>query len=190
MGENYSSLPDEKLAHLFKEGDPYAYTEIYERYKGLLYIHAYRVLQDRYSVEDILQDVFLALWNNRDTLSFKTSFSAYLYTAVRNRILDKISHEKVVARYADSIRDFIEIDLTTPNEILREKELSAIIESEVAALPEKMREVFLLSRQKELSYKEIGERLNISDKTVKQQVYNAVKILKLRINSFIIGFLF
>jgi RNA polymerase sigma-70 factor (ECF subfamily) len=178
----YQSLLDSRLAALLKDGDALAYTEIFERYKILLYKHAFRMLEDQEDSNDVIQDVFLALWQKRDTLTIKTSLAAYLYQSVRNRIFDRITHQKVIARYLSSIRDFIEAGQYTTQEQLRAKELAAIIETEIAALPRKMREVFELSRNEELSYKDIARKLNISDKTVKQQVYHAVKILRLKVN--------
>jgi RNA polymerase sigma-70 factor (ECF subfamily) len=178
----YQSLPDSRLAALLKDGDALAYTEIFERYKTLLYKHAFRMLEDEEDANDVIQDVYLALWQKRETLTIKISLAAYLYQSVRNRIFDHLTHQKVIARYLHSIRDFIEAGQYITEEQIRAKELAAIIETEIAALPQKMREVFELSRNEELSHKDIARKLNISDKTVKQQVYNAVKILRLKVN--------
>lgn len=178
----YRSLPDSKLVALLNDGDALAYTEIFERYKVILYKHTIRMLEDQEDANDVIQDVFLALWQRRDTLTVKTSLAAYLYQSVRNRVFDRMAHEKVVARYLCSIRDFVEEGPFVIDEQVRARELAAIIETEIAALPRKMREVFELSRQEELSYKDIAQKLNISDKTVKQQVYNAIKILRLKVN--------
>jgi RNA polymerase sigma-70 factor (ECF subfamily) len=71
------------------------------------------------------------------------------------------------------------------DEQIRVKELAALIEKEIAALPPKMQEIFILSKQEDLSYKEIALQLNISDKTAKQQVYNAVKLLRLKVASLL-----
>jgi len=185
---NYSKFTDQELAALLKEGDQVAYTEIFQRYKALLYKHAFRLLNEEHEVNDLIQDLFLSLWQKRDTIVFKTSLSSYLYSSVRNRIFDLITHKKVVARYIDSIRDFIEQGNYITDEQVRARELAVIIEKEITALPPKMREVFKLSRE-ELSYKEIAQVLNISDKTVKKQVHNAVKILKLKVTSLLIIFL-
>jgi RNA polymerase sigma-70 factor (ECF subfamily) len=178
----YQSLPDSRLAALLKDGDALAYSEIFERYKILLYKHGFRMLDDQEDANDVIQDVFLALWQKRETLTIKTSLAAYLYQSVRNRIFDHLTHQKVIARYLSSIRDFIEAGQYITEEQIRARELATIIEAEIAALPQKMREVFELSRNEELSYRDIARKLNISDKTVKQQVYNAVKILRLKVN--------
>ena len=180
---NYSKFTDRELAAILKEGNPLVYTEIFDRYKVILYKHAFRLLNNQEEANDVIQDVFLTLWDKRENLSFKTSLSAYLYSSVRNRIFDMISHQKVISKYVDSIRDFIAEGNYTADGQIREKQLATIIEKEIAALPSKMRTVFELSRQDELSYKQIGQQLNISDKTVKQQVHNAVKILRLKLAS-------
>lgn len=182
---DYSKLTDSELANFLKKGDQYAYTQIFERYNELLLRHAYRLLENRSEAGDIVQDIFLIIWQKRENIVLNTALSAYLYRAVRNRIFDLISHKKVVARYAESIGAFMEQGYTFIDDRIREKELAAIIEKEIAALPPKMREVFLLSRQEEYSYQEIAGQLNITHKTAKQQVYNAVKTLKLKLDPFL-----
>ncbi|MFD1605541.1 RNA polymerase sigma factor [Flavobacterium artemisiae] len=160
-----------------------AYTEIFKRYSRLLVNHAYKILGSQDEANDVVQEVFLTIWNKRHELNITGSFSSYLYKAVKNRVLNHIAHENVVSRYADSFSDFIEIDYAFADSNLREKELEAIIAKEIALLPEKMREVFLLRKVEELSYDEIADQLNITDKTAKQQVYNSVKILREKLKS-------
>ncbi|WP_285011129.1 RNA polymerase sigma factor [Pedobacter faecalis] len=186
---DYAKYTDGKLAALLQQGDAYAYTEIFERYKVLLYKHAYRLLGDEDEASDIISDLFLALWQKKGALNLKVSLSSYLYGAVRNRVFDLMTHQKVIARYLDSIGDFVKQGRYETDESIRAKELAAIIEREIASLPPKMREVFELSRSGELSYREISEMLNISEGTVKQQVHNALKILRPKINSFLVFFL-
>ena len=182
---DYGKCSDNELVALLKNGNQIAYTEIFERYKTILYKHAFRLLNNNEEANDVIQDIFLALWQKKDVIILKTSLSSYLYISVRNRIFDLLSHQKVAAKYVNSIRDFMEAGHYITDEQVRARELAAIIEKEVASLPPKMRKVFELSRQNELTYKDIGKQLNISDKTVKQQVHNAVKILRLKINSFL-----
>ncbi|MEN2416265.1 RNA polymerase sigma factor [Flavobacterium mesophilum] len=174
----YREYTDHTLISLLKEGDQGAYTEIFERYSRLLVNHAYKMIGNQDEANDVVQEIFLFLWNKRDEIAITGSLSSYLYKATKNRILNHIAHEKVVSRYADSISNFIENDYVSADSKLREKELEAIIAKEIALLPEKMREVFLLRKVEELSYEEISNQLNITDKTAKQQVYNSVKILR------------
>lgn len=181
----YSHLSDVELVDLLKSGNQLAYTEIFERYTRVLLRHAFRLLSDHEETHDVVQDVFLQLWQKREDLSFKTSLSAYLYASVRNKIFNLLSHRKVILRYAESISSFMVEGYNIIEDQIREKELASIIEKEVNALPPKMREVFLLNKKEGLNYREISERLNISSETAKQQVYKAMKILKLKIDSFL-----
>lgn len=180
----YSTYADLVLLNFLKEDDQLAYTEIFERYSKILLRHAYKMLGNRDEANDVVQEVFLSIWNNRYKLELTGSLSSYLYKATKNRILNHIAHEKVVSRYADSISNFLENDYVFADSQLREQELEAIIAKEIASLPEKMREVFLLRKVEELSYNEIALQLNITDKTAKQQVYNSLKILREKLKSF------
>jgi RNA polymerase sigma-70 factor (ECF subfamily) len=174
----YGNHTDSDLAGLLKEGNQRAYTEIFERYSKVLVNHAYKLLGNRDQANDVVQEVFLSIWNKRNEIVLTGSLSSYLYKATKNRILNHIAHEKVVSNYADSISNFIENDYIPSDANLREQELEAIIVKEIALLPEKMREVFLLRKMEDLSYEEIALQLNITDKTAKQQVYNSLKILR------------
>jgi len=185
----YTHLTDAELAALTREGDTYAYTELFERYHKLLLAHAYRLLRDREEAHDVVQEVWLTLWQKHETLQLSGSLSAYLYTAVKNRVFNLLSHEKVVARYAASLNAYFDSGIAPADHQLIDKELSALIEKEIESLPPKTREIFLLRRQAELDYDAIGEQLHISAGAAKQQVYNAVKILKLKVSSLLTIFL-
>jgi len=180
----YSEYADHSLLDFLKEDDQLAYTEIFERYCKILVNHAYKMLGNRDEANDVVQEVFLSIWNKRQELIVTGSLSSYLYKATKNKILNHIAHEKVVSNYADSISNFIENDYVLADSNLREEELEAIIAKEIALLPEKMREVFLLRKVEELSYDEIALQLNITDKTAKQQVYNSLKILREKLKNF------
>ncbi|PWS28616.1 RNA polymerase subunit sigma-70 [Pedobacter yonginense] len=187
---NYPKLKDEELTALLKQGDAYSYTEIFERYNRLLLRHAYRLLSNDDKAHDVIQDVFLQLWQKRNEIEFNSSLSGYLFTAVKNRIFKLFAHQKVVLRYAASISAFMIEGYNIVEDSLMEKELSALISKEIDALPSKMREVFILNKKEHLTYKEIAERLNITDQTAKQQVYKAMKILKPKIDGFLAFFPF
>jgi len=182
---SYQDYPDSALVSLLNTGDHAAFTEIYNRYAYLLYHHAYKVLEDTDVCNDVVQDIFLTVWNKRDTLQITSALSAYLYKAIKNKVLDHISRERVADKYIASIRDFAAGGLWSVEEEIREKELLAIIEAEKAKLPPRMREIYELNREQDLSYREIGERLAISEKTVKKQVHNALRVIRLKINSLL-----
>jgi RNA polymerase sigma-70 factor (ECF subfamily) len=184
--KSYCSFTDQQLIPLLKRGDDAAYAEIFTRYTRLLIAHAYRLLGDQDEANDVVQDVWLVLWQKHAELEFKTALSSYLYAAVRNRIFNRMAHLKHVAKYADSIVKFMESGFVLADDALREKEFAAVIEKEINSLPAKMREIFLMHKRDEMNYKEIGEQLGISDGTVKQQVYNATKILKSKLTTLLL----
>lgn len=180
---DYNDCTDNELAALLINGDQGAYTQLYNRFKGILYVHAYRILQDKEDAKDIVQELFTVLWVKRDSFTLKTGIASYLYAAVRNRVFDKISSKKVESRYFESLKDFSLEEGYSTDSVMQEKELSALIEKEIAALPDKMRQIFELSRKNNLSHKEIATQLILSDKTVKKQVNNALRILRLKLGS-------
>lgn len=177
----YSLLSDLELTALLKEGDAAAYTVVYNRYFNELYIHAYARLRDKEEAQDVVHELFATLWNKRAELMFKSSLPAYLYTAVRNRILDVIAHQQVESRYVTSLQHFIEEGYCITDYQVRERQLAALIEKGISELPPKMRAIFELSRKHAMSHKEIAEQLNLSEQTVRTQVKNALRILRLKL---------
>lgn len=178
----YSNYSDQELSKLLKNGDEFAFTEIHRRYYGLLYAHASRRLSERDEIKDILQEIFLYLWHNREQ-NFTGHLSGYLYTAVRNKIFNIYKHNKIKSDYMESLQDFLTNSEPVADEILREKELVQVIEKEVANLPPKMRLIFELSRNSHLSHQEIADQLGISPQTVKKQVANSLKTLRVKLGS-------
>ena len=183
--DNYKTYSDVELLALCKAGDETGFSEIYDRYWAVLYRHAYKLLKEKPTAQDVVQEVFVTLWDKIPNLELQGSLSSYLYTTVRNKILNMIQKEKIHERYITSFGHFIERSETVTDHRIREQMLRERIEREVAHLPTKMRHVFELSRTQHLSYKEIAQELNLSDKTVKKQVSNAIKILRLKLSGFI-----
>lgn len=175
---NYQPFTDDQLLLLLCNDDHQAYAEIYNRYSGVLYVHAYRRLRNREEAKDLIHELFAALWSKRDQISVQTALSAYLYTAVKNRVIDLVSRQKRQELYVNSLEKSWLQETNVTDHLLRQKELSLLIEKEIDALPEKMRHVFNLSRKSHLSHKEISEVLDISELTVRKQINNALKVLK------------
>lgn len=181
----YDGLSDLELTVLLKNGDASAYTIIYNRYFDQLYIHAFRRLHHKEEAQDIIHELFAQLWTKREVIQIKSNLSNYLYSAVRNKILDLISHQQVESKYMSSLQDYMKEGLCITDHSIREKQLAALIEKGIADLPEKMKEVFELSRKHRLSHKEIAEKLNLSEQTVKKQVNNALKILRVKLGTML-----
>lgn len=177
----YNSLSDLELMNLLKSGNQDAFAEIYERYFGPLYLHAYKRIRDKDEARDLVQELFSHLWSKRDTLEPRTSFSNYLYTWVRNSILNIIAHKIVEEKYLSSLPGWINDAESLTDHRVRERQLAAIIEKEIDALPPRMRAVFELSRKSNMSYKEIAEKLEITEQSVRSHVKNALKILRMKL---------
>lgn len=184
--DKYNTYSDLELVAKLRKGDEAAYTEIYHRFKRRLYIFLWQRTHDKELVIDILHDVFLSIWEKRAQINYESSLSGYLFSAVRNRLLDAIAHEKVKKRYIDSFYDFVHVADLSADNLVRSKEMSTIIAKEISALPPKTRQVFELSRQSNLSRKEIALQLGISEQTVKSHMFSALKTLKLKLGSFIL----
>jgi RNA polymerase sigma-70 factor (ECF subfamily) len=180
----YSNRTDIELAHLLKAGDHTAYTELYERYFPLLFIHAYKRLRDEEQAKDLIQEFFTILWDKRTSFTLTSSLSGYFFTSVNNRVIDHFLHEEVQSRYINAFSGFLETENVKTDHLVREKQLALLIENEIQTLPTKMREIFELSRKGNLSHKEIADKLNISEKTVDRQISNALIRLKNKLGPF------
>lgn len=181
----YSVYSDQELLALLVVDDQIAYTEIYNRYKRLLYAFALRRLNNEEEVEDLLHELFMSLWTKRKQLNHELLLAPYLYNAVRYQIINIFSKRKISARYLESFNQYLsnEFNVEETDHLVRHKELSALIEKEISALPKKMREVFELSRKTGYTRKEIAHELNLSEETVKSHMHHALKILKLKLGT-------
>lgn len=177
----YYSFSDAELTDLLKADDQNAFTEIYNRFQGVLYLYACKITRDDDIAEDLVQELFINLWDKRQTLNFTSSVSSYLYTSVRYKFFDLVDKQKVRADYLQTMQFLLDQGSYDTDNYMDEKELSATIENAVSELPEKMRAVFLLSRKNNLSNKEIADQLGIAEKTVKNQLSMALKTLKVKI---------
>jgi len=179
----YNLYTDDELFLLLKERDHRAYAILYERYWAMLFRYSRRILQNDEEARDVVQDVFVMLWSKAETLEIQISLSSFLYAATRNSILKLFQRGKVKSNYLNSLTEFIKQENNTTDHLVRDRELAKRIEHEVSMLPPKMREVFELSRRSHLSHREIATQMEISDKTVKKQMANALKILRLKLGT-------
>lgn len=185
---HYRDYSDHVLLNLLKDGNHHAYTELYNRYSGILYAHALRRLNDREEAKDIIHEIFTYLWVNRSTIEIQGHISGYLYTSVRNRVIKVVAHQTVASKYID-VQQFKIPNSFSSDYLIRENQLKDLIEKEIGSLPPRMREVFNLSRKGYLTHREIACELNISELTVKKQMTNALKLLRTRLD-LLIKFLF
>lgn len=160
------------------DGDEDAFCELYAAYKNRLIYFAMRFLKSREYAEDIFQDAFTIIWQSRRFINPDTSFSSYLYTIVRNRILNQLRdlanqdklREQILAQAVDYSND-------TNNEILA-NDLRRFISLAMQQLTSRQREIFEMSREKQMSHREIAEALGISVNTVQESISISLRTLR------------
>lgn len=180
---NYEAYSDTELTDLLTAGDELAYIEVYNRYWERLFIHACKMLRDEEHAMDVIQDIFTALWSKREKLSINISVKTYLYTSVRNAVINSIKKSKQQEKYMDSISAFAKKgEMSTENHIIY-RDFVEQIDKEVENFSPRMKTVFVLSREDGLSNKDIAKALNITDHTVKKTINRALKILRTQVSS-------
>jgi RNA polymerase sigma-70 factor (family 1) len=175
---DYTKYSDAELAGLFRDGDDAAFKEIYTRYNKLLFIFAAKKLDDQDEAMDVVQDVFVWVLNNRDKFALRTLLSSYLYKSVLNKIFDIFRHQKTIRKYIDQGDYFIDVDSHETDYLIREKDIAAMIDKEIAAMPPRMREIYELHYKQHLTATEIAGQMGISENTVKVQLQRGLKHMR------------
>ncbi len=170
----------------FRSGSYAAFNSIYFEYSKRLYVFAKSYLKNEVEVEGIVQEVFLKLWINRETLQDGLSFESYLFTITKNAVLNTLRSKKYKELYLNHQLAFPAKNILLEDE-LNFKELEKAYEAVIDSLSPRKKEVFQLSRIEFLSYKEISAKLGISVKTVENQMTSALSEIRMKISS--LGFL-
>ena len=170
---------------LLKQDSERAIELLFEEYYGDLCRSAYRILPDQHLVEDLVQEVFYELWRRRRRLRIKSSLKAYLRRATRNKTLNYLrDHRRVYFEPADA--QPLPGNLSGALRQLEAAELQELIDQAIDRLPERCRLVFVLSRFEDMTYHEIAEQLEISVKTVENQVSKALRLLRQALAPYLI----
>lgn len=184
--------PREQLAKLLKQGNILAFDEIYKEYCQRLYGFVIKFVKQKEDAEEIVQEVFLKIWESREKLDIYSSFEAYLFTMAYNitiNLLRKRMHQDKYVNHLKSIQTLQEA--ADSIEEIEYGELTAKVNSLLDQLTPRQREIFYLSREKGLSHDEIAEKLNISANTVKNHLVSSLKFLRSNLdNSLLINALF
>ncbi|OEK01920.1 RNA polymerase subunit sigma-70 [Roseivirga sp. 4D4] len=151
------------------------FKDIFDQYYTPIKNFLYYKCGDIDQSEDLAQDVFVKLWDKREEVQLDT-VKSYLYTIANNMLLNKIRHDKVVVNFAE--RNKNQQEEYSPEFQLQEKEFKEELEGVISRMPEKQREVFLMNRIEEMTYKEIAERLELSVKAVEKRMHGALSHLR------------
>lgn len=149
-----------------------------------LHSYANTIVKDDVAAEEIIQNLFFKLWEKREDLTIHTSLRAYLYRSTYNESLNYLKHQKVRLKYQKHSEYTMKDDADSLNH-LEAKELERQLHSALNRLPEACRTIFQMSRFEDLKYREIADRLNISIKTVENQMGKALRILRVELIDFL-----
>lgn len=182
-----SSTSDLELVEAIKGNDEKAYRALFDRYYKYLLVTAYAYVKDDNTIRDLTQDVFFEIWKKRNSLNI-SNVKAYLRRAVINKALNYIKAQRM--NFEDSDESFDVPDRARVQEELEASQLQNVINEAIEKLPDRCRIIFVMRRMEELSLKEIAAKLDISPKTVENQLTKAIKILRAAVEPYVSGGLF
>lgn len=175
----YHIYEDDQLIDLMRQGDSKALETLYLRYSRPLLTYALTITNNNADAADILQEIFVSLWNRRAEIQFTHSLKAWFYQAVRFQAVKFIRQCIRKNEFLQDLAAFSEVkDLCSPELQLEGVQLEYAIKSTINTMPTRMREVFVLSRMAQLSHREISQKLNIAESTVKKIVQNALRFIR------------
>ncbi len=168
---------DEELISLLAQNSELAIERIFQKYYGFLCTVIFRYLRDSNLSEDMAQEVFFELWRKHESIQIQTSLKSYLKRAAVNKTLNFIRDNKITFDGEEEL-SILKGKIVTPQKKLEAEELQEKINQAIDGLPDRCRMIFLLSRFEDMTYKEIAQKLDISVKTVENQISKALKILR------------
>lgn len=169
-------LPDRKYIEQLSQGNQKAFDDLFTNYYKGLCLFARRYLYNLETAEETVQDVFVKFWEKRNQLGNITSIKTYLFTSVRNACIDIIRKDNVRKKYANEVLKNSS-DIYEP-EFIPDHSLSEKIKEAVQQLPKQRKKIFIMNKTYGLRYKEIAEKLDLSPKTVENQMGIAIKQLR------------
>ena len=173
----HSSINEKQLFNDFQHGSQEIFDYFFEKYYPGLCVYAYRILKSNTEAEDLVQDFFVRLLENRKNVRIESSIKSYFIRSIHNRCLDYIAHQKVV-----SIHESYRLRIMTEEDFqdypLLNNELRQQIDRAISNLPDGIRETFILNRFEGLSYQEIASRENLSVKTIEYRISKALAQLR------------
>ena len=169
-------MEDIQLIEKIKDSDYNAFEILFERYYSFLCNYASNIVKDNYTAEDIVQEVFVRIWETRNTANIKSSVKSYLFTAVKNKCLNKIEEEAIRKKYTN--RFATTQDTKVFQTEIEQAEFKEHLFSCIQKLPPRCKDIFIESRFQGTKQAEIAEKMYISIKTVKAQIGKAVRFVQ------------
>lgn len=184
MPKRKSKVLDSRLLSEVKEGNHRSYSILFYTYYKNLVLFAGTIVQDKSVCEDIVQNIFLKLWRDRETLTIETSLKSYLLQAVRNSCIDSIRHKQIVDNYVETF--YTQDGIFSAEDYVLHSDLNRHLKNALSKLPDKQREAFVMSRYKEMKYKDIAKKLNVAERTVEDRISKALAKLRVELKDFLL----
>jgi len=178
-------LSEQEIIGAIREGNERIFEETFRKYYQSLCNYANSILKEMDEAEEVVQNLFLSIWEKRSDLEISISLKSYLYRAVHNHCLNRIKHLKVREEYQQYAVNFYDASYESVSQTVMKNELETKIEEAIKKLPEQCRLIFRMSRFEELKYHEIAEQLELSPKTVENQIGKALKILRVELAEYL-----
>jgi len=178
---NYSFFQDHELVKKLEVDDERALNELYLRYWDKLLSVAMHRLNNLEIAEEIVQDIFVKLWQRRHEVQITGTVATYLAVAVKYRVINELDKAWYKRNHTEPAEEHFVLHAPAVDELIFERELLKRVEEIIKALPEKCRLIFKMSRESDLTYKQIASELDISEKTVEAHMHKALKQLRAHI---------
>lgn len=168
-----------------RDGEERAIEVLFRDHYQSLCNYANTFLNDIDESEEVVQQLFIQLWDKREAMNINSSIQSYLFRAVRNSSLNKIKHSKVRRLYAEEVNALAQHSEPSST-ITLQNELQEQIKVAIESLPEQCRLIFKMSRFEELKYSEIAEQLGLSIKTIENQMGKALRIMREKLKDYLV----
>jgi len=181
-GATNKYFSDQNLVENIRNSNQAVFELVFKYYYSGLVVYADQIIMNTSVSEDIVQSIFLKLWETRETIEIR-SLHAYFTQCVKNRCIDYLRNQQVRQRFDNQTThvDAVEFE----DDLWIKTELSELIESAIEDLPPRCQEIFRMSRYDNLKISEIADKLNISKRTVETQISKALKIMRIRLIDYI-----
>jgi RNA polymerase sigma-70 factor (family 1) len=180
-----STLTDYELLEAVRQNDKKAFEELFKRYWKKVYAMTYALIRSEKPTQEIVQDIFISLWDKRLTLSIN-HLPSYLYVTAKNRTLNYIASQITREKYWNYYKQFIPVQENVTANAVEFNELMEALEDGIEQLPEKSKKVFRLNHLEGHSISEISNLLNLSEKAIRYHLTQSVKKLRLHLKDYIL----
>ena len=182
--KDFVKYSDEELMQEIKAGNMFAFDALYEKYCKRVYKFAYSILKTREEAENLMQDVFLNLWENRHKVEKGSSVKSYVFTITYNSAISIIRKKARESEFVEYLKAVQKINVDPVDMVLEYNELTNKLDEIIYSLPKRQKEVYLLHKVEALKYNEIAERLHISVNTIENHMSRVLKTIREKLGNY------